>query len=253
MAASGLSLTVSELFVSVQGEGPSTGKAAAFVRLGHCNLTCSYCDTAYTWDFARYDENEELRAIPAADIVRFLCESAPGRAIFTGGEPLIQQKVLGALLAEVDQESTARASTARDPRPWAESGGRLLVEVETNGTIRPTSALAERVDQWNVSPKLASSGEPANRRLRESTLEWFAAEARAYFKFVVGSRADADEAMALARRLGLAEERVFFMPMAKDRAELEAREPGVLALAQELGVRSTTRLHLKLWDGARGH
>jgi 7-carboxy-7-deazaguanine synthase len=39
----GLPLVVSEVFHSVQGEGPATGRPATFLRLGGCNLTCAWC------------------------------------------------------------------------------------------------------------------------------------------------------------------------------------------------------------------
>lgn len=244
MPAGDPGLTVSELFVSVQGEGPSTGKAAAFVRLGHCNLTCSYCDTPYTWDFERFDEQKELRRLALEEVVEFLLQRCPGRLILTGGEPLIQQKALGRLLDAVDARSAERVDSS-----WSD---RLYVEVETNGTIQPTPALATRVDQWNVSPKLSASGEPASRRLREAALTWFSLRPNAYFKFVVATEADAVEAAALATRFALARERVFLMPQATNRRELEERESAVFAWAEQQRFGKTTRLHLKLWDGARG-
>ena len=55
-------LVVAEIFGPTwQGEGPSAGQVAAFVRLGLCNLTCAWCDTAYTWDRSRFDLRAELR------------------------------------------------------------------------------------------------------------------------------------------------------------------------------------------------
>ena len=49
-------LVVAEVFgPTFQGEGPSTGQRAGFVRLGRCNLDCSWCDTPYTWDWERFD------------------------------------------------------------------------------------------------------------------------------------------------------------------------------------------------------
>lgn len=237
-------LTVSELFVSIQGEGPSTGQPAAFVRLGNCNLTCTYCDTPYTWDFPRFDPAKELRRLPLAEVATFLLERSPGRVIITGGEPLIQQKVLSELLTRVDQAALGPAKPS-----WGE---RLFVEIETNGTIFPVPALAERVDQWNVSPKLARSGEPRARRVKERALAWFCQQPRAFFKFVVESSDDAREAAELANHFQLPAERVLLMPQAKNKVELEAREDDVRMWAAEHHFGMTSRLHLKLWDGARG-
>src|SRR4029450_7825218 len=63
-------LVVSEVFgPTFQGEGPSVGRRAGFVRLGRCNLDCSWCDTPYTWDWERHDPAVELRAGPGEGIV----------------------------------------------------------------------------------------------------------------------------------------------------------------------------------------
>ena len=43
-------MRVSETFRSLQGEGPSAGAPATFVRLQGCNVGCRWCDTRYTWD-----------------------------------------------------------------------------------------------------------------------------------------------------------------------------------------------------------
>lgn len=39
---------ISEIFCSVQGEGPYVGARQVFLRFGGCNLSCSYCDTPGT-------------------------------------------------------------------------------------------------------------------------------------------------------------------------------------------------------------
>lgn len=228
-------LSVSERFVSVQGEGPSMGQPAAFLRLGRCNLACSFCDTPYTWDFERYDEDVELGELSARELLEWIVTSAPGRLIVTGGEPLIQHRRLGLLLAAAKERALG-----------------LVVEVETNGTIAPCPELLALVDQWNVSPKLASSGEPEERRIRPAVLEVFLGHRRAFFKFVIGTAADVVEARGLTRRLGIGAERVIFMPEARTKEELRQRSPAVAGWALAERVRFGSRLHLELYDGRRG-
>ena len=43
----GLNLDVQEIFPTIQGEGPYVGYPAVFIRLGGCNLACSFCDTEF--------------------------------------------------------------------------------------------------------------------------------------------------------------------------------------------------------------
>src|SRR5688572_30464582 len=37
-------------FYTLQGEGPTMGMPAVFVRLHVCNLKCEWCDAWYTWN-----------------------------------------------------------------------------------------------------------------------------------------------------------------------------------------------------------
>src|SRR5262245_52198924 len=64
------SLVVSEVFGPTwQGEGPSIGRRCGFVRLGRCNLACTWCDTPYTWDWERYDPAKELHRRLVTEVV----------------------------------------------------------------------------------------------------------------------------------------------------------------------------------------
>jgi 7-carboxy-7-deazaguanine synthase len=88
-------LGITEIFLSIQGEGTHTGTSAIFVRLSGCNLTCSFCDT----DFAL----REMLSI--TDILSRIeqLDKAGAIIILTGGEPLAQQETLAlidALLAQ---------------------------------------------------------------------------------------------------------------------------------------------------------
>lgn len=214
------------------------GQPAAFVRLGNCNLSCSYCDTPYTWDASRFDLHKELSPRAVADVAHWIRENAPGRVILTGGEPLLQKKKIEQLLRLVDE--------------GAAEGARVYFEVETNGTISPGPLLSARIDQWNVSPKLEASHEALDKRIVPSVLESFAALSGATFKFVITSESELQEVQELISRFALPQERILLMPEARNKIELRERSPAVARMASEGGFRFSSRLHLELYDGRRG-
>jgi organic radical activating enzyme len=79
----GKTLPLVEEFFSVQGEGFHTGKAAWFIRLGGCDIGCSWCDTRFSW-------NASLHPLtPTDDIVIRAENSGTKSVVVTGGEPLM--------------------------------------------------------------------------------------------------------------------------------------------------------------------
>ncbi len=233
-------LNVSEIFRSIQGEGIHTGVPALFVRLARCNLACSWCDTPYTWDFERFEYATEVKPWPVEELAARVLADSPGHVVVTGGEPLLQHRAIRTLLQKVDSVR----DELHEPRDF--------VEVETNGTVPPPAELFERIDQWNVSPKLASSGEPRRRRIRRGALERLLETGRAHLKLVVSSEQDLREADALLAELGVPPNRVLFMPQATTRQALEARGPWVAEQALVRGVRYSSRLHVQLYGDRRG-
>jgi 7-carboxy-7-deazaguanine synthase len=225
-----------EIFASIQGEGPTVGLPSVFVRLGLCNESCEFCDTPYTWDWRTYDPKVELVRVDVEDVARRVRELAADgirNVVLTGGEPMLQARQL-----------TALASMLR-------SDG-FRIEVETNGTIRPGEELVRLVDQWNVSPKLESSGNPLARREVPAALEWFARHAHAYWKFVVLSPDDLPEIETLVERYRVPKERVILMPEGTDPETLAERSRWMADACQERGWRLGARLHVQLWGAARG-
>jgi len=232
MAGESAILKISEIFESLQGEGVSSGAPAIFVRLAQCNLHCTWCDTKYTWDFERYRYEEEVREQTVAEVAQLVNASASRRLILTGGEPLLQQRALKELFARLAPD--------------------IVVEVETNGTIAPEPEALRRVNQWNVSAKLSSAGDPEQFRIRPDVLGTFRGTASAYLKLVVRTDSDYAEADALVQRLAWPSERVLLMPEATDREQLRARSLDVAQAAHARGFRFSSRLHLELWGGRRG-
>jgi 7-carboxy-7-deazaguanine synthase len=230
----GSTLLVSEMFgPTIQGEGPSTGQRAMFVRLSRCNLACQRCDTPYTWDWQRFDPRSEAVRLPVDDICAQVLAVPVPLVIVTGGEPMIQRQGLDEMVERL-----------------AENGRR--VEIETNGTIVPSPRLGNFVHSFNVSPKLSAfgAGMPERRRIREEALDAFVATGRSIFKFVVSSPDDLEEVSALERRFGLVP--IWVMPEGTMERELMRgfREIADEAIARGWNV--TLRMHALLWGDERG-
>ena len=121
-------LEISELFVSFQGEGGSTGCPAVFLRLAGCNLSCPFCD----------EETEQIRAYDVEllkNIVLRAVEKLPKKnqlLVITGGEPLLQESPLKKLVKQLNKEKPT-----------------LKIHLETNGTILKFLP----VDKYVISPK----------------------------------------------------------------------------------------------------
>lgn len=225
-------LVVSEVFgPTVQGEGPSLGRRAAFLRLGRCNLDCRFCDTPFTWDWDAYDPAVELSERAVDDVVAEIDAMGVDRVVVTGGEPLLQQRRLLPFL-----EAAAE-------RGWT-------IEVETNGTLAPTAETASHVARFNVSPKLANSGVAPERAIVPAALAALQATGRAAFKFVATGPADLEEVQAIVDAHGL--DPVWIMP---EGVTPDAVLAGGRALADAVTARGwhlTTRLHVLLWGDERG-
>lgn len=231
-----------EIFASLQGEGPSQGKPCAFVRLSRCNLACQWCDTAYTWRFEgdnrphRSDQFHDRKAnqvtLSEEDVARGIAALGQPRLVVTGGEPLLQAPALARMLAVLPQG--------------------IAVEVETNGTVAPPPALDALIGQYNVSPKLAHSGNPAELALLPERLAHWAGEPRAAFKFVIAEPADVDEVLALAERYAIPRERIWLMAEGTDSATLHRREAWLAQLCLDSRLTLSKRLHIELYGDTRG-
>jgi 7-carboxy-7-deazaguanine synthase len=241
---------VPEIFYSVQGEGHSMGQPAVFVRAANCNLSCYWCDTEYTWlwqgvtakhvklqasNYIPLKKADALFELDINTVVEQVLAHACERVIFTGGEPMLQQRAFAALATAL-----------------VEHNADLILEIETNGTLLPISALDGHVAQYNVSVKLQGSGNPDRKRINSEAVTFFARDARAYFKFVIADADDLAEVQSLVDKFRLAKSRVLLMPEGTTREQLDIKAPMLIDYCKRYGFRYSDRLHIRLYGDQRG-
>jgi 7-carboxy-7-deazaguanine synthase len=211
-----MSLQVTEIFHSIQGESSHAGRPCAFVRLTGCNLRCAWCDTTYAWEGG----TTMSQAAILDQVTRLACPLVE----ITGGEPLAQpgtpaliKSLLDAHFEVLVETNGSLSIAGLDPRCAA------ILDVKC-----PSSGMAERMDPGNLS------------RLRP----------RDEVKFVIADRADFDYAATVATGLDPGQGRLIFSPLARTLA------PAVLAawiLRAGLPVRLGLQLHTIIWTpGTRG-
>lgn len=230
-----------EIFASLQGEGVSCGRPSTFIRLSRCNLACEWCDTAYTWRFTgdnrphrdglAFERTANQVSLTEEETARRITMLGGSRLVITGGEPLLQASALARMLALLEGHH---------------------VEIETNGSVAPTPSLDALVDQYNVSPKLAHSGNPAELALIPQRLSAWAADPRAFFKFVVAEPEDIAEVLALRDTYSIPSSRIYLMPEGRDSETLRARSRWLAEICSKNELNFTDRLHIHLYGDTRG-
>lgn len=205
-----MSLRVTEIFQSVQGETSRAGLPCAFVRFTGCDLRCGYCDSAYAFHGGR--------AMERGEILRALLAWPTRYVTLTGGEPLLQRE-----LPELSRELLAAG---------------FLVAVETHGQL-PVRSLPREVVKI-VDVKSPGSGEV----MRDfSILDDL--DEKDELKFVVCSKADFDWSLALVREKRL-EGRLplLFSP---SHGQVEPRELVAWMLGSGLRARLSLQIHKVIW------
>ena len=227
-------LQVSEKFYSIQGEGVTMGVPAVFLRLTGCNLLCQseswICDTIEVW---RKGKRTPFADVLSEDDVDALSDGA--HLVITGGEPMLHEKKIIKYLKWFEQEYKFK--------PY--------VEIETNGTIKPKEDLWLYVEQFNVSPKLSTSGETKVRRINENALKWFA-QRNTIFKFVISTPTDVVELFTDFDIINERPSKIVLMPAGDDQDKLNKTRPMVMRLCMEQGLRYSDRLHIVAWNQKTG-
>ncbi len=239
-----------EIFHSIQGEGISMGVPSIFVRASLCNLHCVWCDTDYTWNwentpwkhekdsdsnYQKFKKKDYLIELDTREVAEKIAALPCHNIIITGGEPLLQDTAWQSVIEHLTNINS-------DYR----------FEVETNGTLAPSMRLDAMIHQYNVSPKLANSGNTSSSRINGQSLAHFVGSKKAWFKFVISSEADLAEVNQLIADHHLPQNRVLLMPEGRDDATLMHRRTWLAEICRDQGLRFSDRLHIQLWGSKRG-
>jgi len=213
-----MKLLVNEIFYSIQGEGPTIGKPAVFVRLGGCNLACAWCDSKYTWDPKCADNKVWTIKKIIREIKKYPCR----HLVITGGEPLLQQDKLKILLSKL------KGYTA---------------EIETNGSL--PIKISRLIEQINCSPKLKNSGNPTYSLRVKPTNK------KVLYKFVVQKGENLKEINAFIRKYKIPKKKVYLMPEGISRDAILKRSTWLIEICKKEGYNFSPRLHIMLYNNKR--
>lgn len=182
MSGQAVAYPVNSIHLTIQGEGATIGLPVVLVRLQGCDVGCSFCDTKETWELTLTHKVDSIVvgnalkkptwALMTPEEIVGACRSlgGPRRVLLTGGEP-----------ARYDLRFLFDALHAAD----------YSIILETSGTASGhLPAYKEVEDHVVVSPKYACL--PLLDQVVYQADE---------LKFVVGKRADIDQAIGLIKRL----------------------------------------------------
>lgn len=177
---------INEKFVSIDGEGPTAGALSVFIRFAGCNLRCAWCDTVYA------QKNEDFsETASAAEIVSYIKSTGLNHVTLTGGEPLLQDGMIGLLSRLVDYQ----------------------VHIETNGSVNIAPFRIGDNIHFVLDYKLPCSGMEDKMYARNFDM---AAENDAV-KFVAASRGDLEKAVQVMDKYRLTERTQVYISCVFDR------------------------------------
>lgn len=167
-------MKISEIFLSIDGEGKRTGQPVVFIRKFGCPLRCSYCDSKYTYEGNDYTEMTVDEILDKVESIGNGCKAIT----YTGGEPLHYSTE-----SEHDEINELLYSLGTDGYD---------VNVETNGsedigafyTVTKDKSIWFTMDWKSVSSRMSSKMLKSNLRLLNE---------RDVLKFVVGSEEDLNQ------------------------------------------------------------
>lgn len=256
-------ISISEDFYSIQGEGATTGVPSYFIRLPGCNLLCGNPEGGLKGDITKPGENATWICDSIAQWVQksekdidyliqrwidqgILDEVLEGiiHLIWTGGEPTNPANSNN--IANFLDHLHAKYDRLNDPIS-------VYNEIETNGTNYIHDNVFPKIHQINCSVKLANSGMPKHRRIKEMALERIMSHQNYWFKFVVTENSDMDEIYEdFVLPFNIPKKRIILMPGLDNQDNYHEAMAFTMELAKKHRVIGLGRNHVSAWNKLTG-
>ncbi len=278
-------IKISELFYSLQGEGQYVGVPSIFLRTFGCNFTCSGfgmprgevsternlvdpnaysdyrdlplvstgCDSYASWD-PKFKHLSPLMEI--SDITSKMKELLPGgtfgrdkHLIITGGEPLLGwQRSYPKLIQECMDFGLTHLTF--------ETNGTQPLSPELWGFLNSKSLWPGLEVTFSISAKLPCSGEKWEEAIRPDVVKEYVKvkDHRSYFKFVVSTQQDVEDAMRAKAEYEAADINIpiYLMPVGGVNSIYELNERQVADYCRDNGLRFSPRIQVPLYKNAWG-
>ncbi|MGM0845309.1 MAG: 7-carboxy-7-deazaguanine synthase QueE [Bacillota bacterium] len=235
-------IPVLEIFgPTIQGEGMVIGQKTMFVRTAGCDYSCSWCDSAFTWDGSA---KEDIRLLTAAEIWKELSEIGGSRfnhVTISGGNPALISAI-EELLAVFKEKGISSALETQGSR-WQD----WFMEI----------------DELTLSPKPPSSGMNTDFEKLDVIIERLRAHNSYSLKVVIFSEEDLEYAKNLHERYS---DVPFFLQVGNSNITEEAGQQFLSQLITDYetlidavmeserlnNVRVLPQLHTYVWGNKRG-
>jgi 7-carboxy-7-deazaguanine synthase len=172
-------LKVTSIFYTLQGEGPFAGRPAVFLRLAHCNLACSFCDTSFdqgqvlTFDEVLAQIAQKRRDFYTSRGLLLPPQSTSNLLVITGGEPLLQRNITKFVHMARDAGYEVQIETNGTVYRYLHIAARIVcspkVNEKTGQYIRPNKKLLELVDDMKF---LISADRRGYQDIPEFAVSW---------------------------------------------------------------------------------
>ena len=206
-------LEISEIFNSLQGEGPFMGRPATFIRLSGClEPYCPWCDTPYA--------RKKGETVAVETLLERVAGIKNDFVVITGGEPLLQWETgLGKL-----EQALIKLGYAVQ----YETSGKAGIPGSVKGHVVCSPKLI--AGRWQLDPENLSRVDD--------------------FKFVVSDDFQAVEDFIQAH--AIPGTRVWIMPLGATRTEQIQRLATVWKFCADRNYNFSPRLHILAFDNERG-